>query len=82
MCRLKVTSRIGVRKSEGDEMQHPVVDIGTCNLCGGCIEICPEVFKLSENSGIVEVEDLEEYPVDGVDEAIKNCPLDCISWEE
>ena len=63
-------------------MRHPVVDIGVCNLCGGCIEVCPEVFILNENTGFVEVVDRESYPEDDVDESIKNCPLDCINWEE
>ena len=26
--------------------------------------------------------DLEEYPEEEVEEAIKNCPCDCIAWEE
>jgi len=29
----------------------------------------------------MEVIDLDVYPVALVDEAIKNCPEDCISWE-
>jgi len=62
-------------------MQIPVVDTGECTLCGGCIEMCPEVFFENEFRRI-EVADLEKYPEDGVNEAIKYCPEDCIYWEE
>ena len=62
-------------------MQRPVVDMGACTLCGGCIEVCPQVF--SENDfGHIEVADLDSYPEDEVNEAIKYCPEDCITWEE
>jgi len=59
----------------------PVVDIGQCSLCGGCIEVCPTVFRLNE-AGYVEVAELAFYPNSEVEEAIKYCPEDCISWEE
>ena len=59
----------------------PVVDIGQCSLCGGCIEVCPTVFRLNE-AGYVEVAELECYPDAGVEEAIKYCPEDCIWWED
>ena len=61
--------------------EQPVVDIGTCNLCGGCVETCPEVFQLNSDAGYVEVVDLDDYPRQDVDEAINNCPVDCITWE-
>jgi len=65
-----------------DEMcRIPVVDIGLCNLCGGCIEVCPMVFRLNE-AGYVEIAELTCYPESEVDEAIKYCPEDCISWED
>lgn len=62
--------------------KYPVVDIGKCTLCGGCIEVAPNVFRFNKSLGIVEVVDLEKYPEIEVDEAIKNCPVDCIEWDE
>ena len=62
-------------------MKVPVVDIAACTLCMGCVEVCPGVFQLNEDLGIIEVADLERYPQDTVDEAIKYCPEDCIAWE-
>jgi len=62
-------------------MKMPFVDMAACTLCGGCIEVCPQVF--SENEfGHIEVADLDAYPEDQVNEAIKYCPEDCIIWEE
>lgn len=59
----------------------PVVDISQCSLCEGCIEICPSVFSYNSLMDFLEVADLEEYPQDEVDEAIRDCPKDCIKWE-
>ncbi len=43
--------------------------------------MCPAVFRVND-AGFIEVADLDAYPVADVDEAIKNCPTDCIRWEE
>lgn len=63
-------------------MKRPVIDIGPCTLCMGCAEVCPQVFKYSEDAGYMQVVELGTYPVDLVDEAIKYCPEDCIAWEQ
>jgi len=63
-------------------LKVPVIDLGECTYCDGCIEVCPTVFRKNEAAGYMEVIDLAVYPVEEVDEAIKNCPADCISWEE
>ncbi|MEE4608544.1 MAG: ferredoxin [Desulfobacteraceae bacterium] len=60
---------------------RPVVDLGACSLCEGCIAVCPSVFRLND-AGFIEVVELDDYPQDEVNEAIKNCPEDCIEWEE
>ncbi len=57
------------------------VDIGQCNLCGGCIEVCPMVFRLND-TGFIEVSELLRYPETDVEEAIKYFPEHCIYWEE
>jgi len=62
-------------------MKKPVVDLGDCTLCEGCVALCPAVFRVND-AGFIEVADLADYPVAEVDEAIKNCPTDCIRWEE
>lgn len=62
--------------------KHPVIDIGRCTLCEGCLEVAPTVFRLIKSFGYIEVIESDEYPEKEVDEAIKICPADCIEWEE
>jgi ferredoxin len=62
-------------------MKQPTVDIGACSLCEGCIEVCPSVFFIN-HMGYIEVVELTEYSEPLVNETIKYCPEDCISWEE
>lgn len=62
-------------------MKIPVVDIGTCTLCMGCVEVCPEVFQQTD-AGYIAVVELDDYPQAAVDEAIKYCPENSISWED
>jgi ferredoxin len=59
----------------------PVVDVVACTLCMGCVEVCPDVFQLNNELGIIEVADLDVYPDGLVDEAIKYCPEDAIEWD-
>lgn len=63
-------------------MKVPIVDIVACTLCMGCVEVCPQVFRLNPDTGYIEVAQLEVYPDDLVNEAIKYCPEDCITWSE
>jgi len=60
----------------------PVIDLNKCNDCESCLELCPTVFKRNEETGYVEVIDLDEYSEEEVQEAISMCPTDCITWED
>lgn len=61
-------------------MPKPVVDEATCEGCGSCVEVCPEVF---------EVKDDEKAHVIGPDkcntcncqEAADLCPTQAITFE-
>ena len=59
----------------------PVIDLSHCTDCESCLEICPEVFKRNQETGLIEIADLPDYPEEKVEEAIVVCPADCISWE-
>ena len=62
-------------------VQFPIIDLSRCSDCRGCIEIAPKVFCYNAALGIMEVIECIAYPEDLVDEAISNCPKDCISWD-
>ena len=63
-------------------MKIPVIELSECILCGVCMDVSPEVFHLSDASGYVRIADFPQYPEQEVEEAIKNCPTDCIYWED
>jgi ferredoxin len=62
-------------------MKVPVVELSECTLCGICEEVAPSVFRIAD-AGFVIITELSNYPENDVEEAIKNCPADCIYWEE
>ena len=62
-------------------MRKPDIDIGACTLCMGCVEVCPDVFRYND-AGYIEIVELDRYAENVVDEWIKFCPEDCISWIE
>lgn len=63
-------------------MKIPVIDLGLCTNCEGCLAVCPQVFRMNHATSLLEVVDLPKYPEDCVNEAIKICPADCIEWED
>ena len=62
-------------------MKNPEVDLSDCSICGICVDLCPTICQINE-AGYVEVIHSDDYIEEDVDEAIKNCPGDCISWTE
>ncbi len=62
-------------------MKRPVVELSECVVCEICTDLCPDIFSMND-AGFVQVNKLNEYPQDCLDEAIKNCPADCIVIEE
>ena len=61
--------------------RFPTIDLSCCSDCRGCIEIAPAVFRYNSAMGIMEIVESRNYPGELVDEAIKNCPKDCICWD-
>lgn len=58
-----------------------VLDQGYCTGCGGCVELCPEVFamdELTEKAGVILSEGGDKKCIE---EAMAMCPGDCIFWE-
>ncbi len=71
---------MNTEKPSARPLKKPAVDMGPCTLCEGCIEMAPSVFILN-HAGYIEVVDLDVYPEEPVNDAIKYCPEDCITWE-
>lgn len=68
-------------KKMGNKTCYPTIDLGRCSDCRGCIEVAPQVFRYNATMGMMEVIELPKYSQEKVNEAIKNCPKDCIVWE-
>lgn len=58
------------------------IDEEECIGCGSCEEVCPEVFKLNEDTEKAEVVKPEGGPQDLIEEAMETCPVECIHWEQ
>ena len=66
-------------------MRKLVIDITDCVLCDICIEMCPKIF-VKNQAGYIEIvenltEDILQQFKDDIDDVIKSCRGDCISWE-
>ena len=60
--------------------QKPYIDEDVCIGCELCVNTAPEVFRMKEDS-IAEVYDPAGAPEEKIQEAIDNCPVNCIHWE-
>ena len=59
----------------------PYIEIDECIGCGGCVEICPEVFSLNESLEKAQVIHPDGCTRDKIEEALDTCPVHCIHWE-
>ncbi|MCF8109578.1 MAG: ferredoxin [Desulfohalobiaceae bacterium] len=60
--------------------QKVVIDEEECTGCETCVELCPEVFGLDEESEVAYVIDADAASEEEIQEAIDSCPVECISW--
>lgn len=59
----------------------PKVDKEACIACEVCTQICPEVFEMQPD-GKSGVHNPEGAPEEKIEEAMDNCPVACIHWQE
>ncbi len=59
-----------------------VIDQQECISCESCVELCPEVFAMDEDTGKAYVLEGSDPELDCVEEAVVACPAACISVEE
>ena len=60
----------------------PVIDYEECIACGNCEAVCPGVFRLNEGLGHSEVVNPHGAPEEDIQQAIDQCPAQCIHWGE
>jgi ferredoxin len=58
-----------------------VIDQEICTSCGVCVDLCPGVFQLNEDELAVVI-DPTGASEEEIQEAIDQCPVVCIAWEE
>jgi ferredoxin len=59
----------------------PVIDADECTACETCVDTCPEVFKMADDGSVAVVHNAAGAPEAKIQEAIDNCPVECISWK-
>jgi len=57
------------------------INFDECIGCGVCMQVCPDVFGLDENSGKAVLVKNEAGPEEQelIKEAIDSCPIGCIN---
>jgi ferredoxin len=53
-----------------------------CIACGRCVEICPEVFEMGEDTAQVKVDEVPAEFEAAVQEAADECPTSAIVVEK
>ena len=61
--------------------RKPVVS-SACIGCSACVAISGDVFQISDDTCLSEVQTLDNYEGKDVDDAILACPVNAISWKE
>ena len=59
-----------------------VIDEEACVGCESCVELCPQVFEFDPDAEKAKVILPEGGPEDCIEEAMANCPAECIHWED
>ena len=62
-------------------MKIPEIDLSECVDCEACLDLSPTVFRKND-AGYIETIELAEYPEEEINEIIKNCPAQCVTWIE
>lgn len=59
------------------------IETEDCVGCESCVEYCPEVFGFDEDEekAYVIPEGVENASEESIEEAMENCPEECIYWE-
>jgi ferredoxin len=59
-----------------------VIDDDVCTGCGLCVETCPEVFDLTNDTAAVKGDEVPEDAMDTCRQAAEDCPVEAIAITE
>jgi ferredoxin len=81
---IEKTSGFTISAWKGSNMSRriPVIEKEECIACGNCEAVCPAVFRLNEALGHSEVINPRGAPAEAIQQAIDECPVQCIHWQE
>jgi ferredoxin len=74
----------GAARSGGmEEAMKAIVDKEGCISCGLCVEVCPEVFRIGDDSLAEAYTDpIPEEALESAVEAQENCPVSVITVKD
>ena len=57
------------------------VDAELCVGCGACVDVCPDVFDMPDETAVVKTDPVPAEHEDAVREAAEACPTEAITVE-
>lgn len=58
------------------------IETEDCIGCENCVELCPEIFQFDAQENVAFVIMEEGGSEECIDEAIEDCPVECILWKD
>jgi ferredoxin--NADP+ reductase len=58
------------------------IETDECIGCRSCVKLCPDVFEFNQEARKSHVKLPEGGDEECIDEAISDCPVECIHWED
>lgn len=62
-------------------MAEVKINTDECIGCEVCVETCPDVFEFDDDEGKAAVIEAADFDAECVEEAVANCPAECITKE-
>ena len=72
----------GKTREKGGAKMKAVVDQDTCTGCELCVETCPEVFEMQNDTAGVKADVVPAEAEETCRQAAEECPVEAITIEE